>query len=70
MRNTASEMTTEFGGAVAVPSAVRRRDSTTTMRVNDVIMTRIDSASDNTVRSAISWVMRSFSPPLGRPGRS
>ena len=31
-------MITEFGGAVAVPSAVRNSDSTTTMRVNDVIM--------------------------------
>ena len=45
---------TEFGGAVAVPSAVRKSDNTTTMRVNDVIMIRIDGAIDNTVRSAIN----------------
>ena len=63
VRNSASEMTTEFGGEVAVPSAVRNSDSTTTMRVNDVIMIRIDGASDSTVISAISWMMRSFSPP-------
>ncbi len=43
-------MMTEFGGAVAVPIAVRNSDSTTTMRVNDVIMTRIDGAIDSTVR--------------------
>ena len=41
---------TEFGGAVAVPSAVRNSDSTTTIRVNDVIMIRIDGAIDSTVR--------------------
>jgi hypothetical protein len=44
---------TVFAGAVAVPSAVRRSDSTTTMRVNDVIMTRMEGASDSTVNSAI-----------------
>ena len=45
---------TVFGGAVAVPSAVRRSDSTTTMRVNDVIMIRIDGAIASTVNSAIN----------------
>jgi hypothetical protein len=54
VRNRASEITTEFGGEVAVPSAVRSNDSTTTMRVNEVIITRIDGASDKTVSSAIS----------------
>ena len=43
---------TAFGGAVAVPSAVRSSESTTTMRVNDVTITRIDGASDSTVTSA------------------
>ena len=47
-------MTTELGGAVAVPSAVRNSDSTTTIRVNEVIMMRMDGASDNTVNSAIN----------------
>src|SRR5258707_12325364 len=60
-------MMTEFGGAVAVPSAVRNSDSTTTIRVNDVIMIRIDGAIDNTVRSAISWIARSVTPPLPWP---
>ena len=54
VRNSASEITTELGGAVAVPSAVRSSDSTTTMRVNEVIMTKIDGASDSTVISAIN----------------
>ena len=56
-------MITELGGAVAVPSAVRSSDSTTTMRVNDVIMIRIDGAIDSTVSSAISWIARSVTPP-------
>ena len=54
VRNSASDMTTELGGAVAVPSAVRSSDSTTTIRVNDVIITRIDGASDSTVNSTIN----------------
>src|SRR5580658_10703420 len=58
-------MITEFGGAVAVPSAVRSNDNTTTIRVNDVIMIRIDGATDSTVRSAISWIARSLTPPPG-----
>src|ERR1700685_1184742 len=60
-------MMTELGGAVAVPSAVRSSDSTTTMRVNDVIMIRIDGATDSTVNSAINWIARSVTPPLPWP---
>jgi hypothetical protein len=30
------------------------------MRVNEVIITRIDGASDSTVNSATSWMIRSF----------
>src|ERR1700688_501879 len=60
-------MITEFGGAVAVPSAVRNSDSTTTIRVNDVIMIRIDGAIDSTVSSAISWIARAVTPPLPWP---
>src|ERR1700733_11310285 len=60
-------MITEFGGAVAVPSAVRSSDSTTTIRVNDVIMIRIDGAIDSTVSSAINWIARSVTPPLPWP---
>src|SRR3981189_3013550 len=60
-------MMTEFGGAVAVPSAVRNSDSTTTSGVNDVIMIRIDGAIDSTVSSAINWIARSVTPPLPWP---
>src|ERR1700694_2726696 len=63
----ASAMMTEFGGAVAVPSAVRNSDNTTTIRVNDVIMIRIDGAIDSTVSRAISWIARSVTPPLPWP---
>ena len=54
MRKSAGEMPTEFGGNVAVPSAVRNSDSTTTMRVNDVIITRLDGASESDVDNAIN----------------
>src|SRR3954453_10041801 len=60
-------MMTEFGGAVAVPRAVLNRESTTTMRVNDVIMIRIDGAIESTVNSAINWIARSVTPPLPWP---
>ena len=62
VRNSASDTMTVLGGAVAVPSAVRSGDSTTTMRVHDVIVTRIDGASDSTVSSTIIWITRSVSP--------
>ena len=70
VRNKASEMMTEFGGEVAVQSAVRSSDSTTTMQVNEVIITRIDGASDSTVCSAINWMMRSLRPPPAAAGRN
>src|ERR1700731_249433 len=60
-------MITEFGGAVAVPIAVRSSDSTTTIRVNEVIMIRIDGAIDSTVKRAINWIARSVTPPLPWP---
>src|SRR3984885_12219360 len=60
-------MMTEFGGAVAVPKAVRSSDSTTTIRVNEVIMIRIEGATDSTVNSAINWIARSVTPPLPWP---
>ena len=63
MRKSASATITALGGAVAVPSAVRSSESTTTMRVNEVIMIRIDGASESTVMNAISWITRSVSPP-------
>src|SRR6201989_1976017 len=67
VRNIASATITVFGGAVAVPIAVRSSDSTTTIRGNDVIMIRIGGAIDSTVSSAINWIERSVTPPLPWP---
>lgn len=58
---------TELGGAVAVPNPVRSSDSTTTIRVKDFIMTRIEGAIASTVSSAISWIARSVAPPFPWP---
>jgi hypothetical protein len=63
VRKRASATVTALGGAVAVPSAVRSSESTTTMRVKEVIMIRIDGASESTVMKAMSWITRSVSPP-------
>ena len=62
VRNSASETITAFGGAVPEPSAERSSDSTTTIRVNDVTMIRIDGASDRIESSAINWITRSVTP--------
>ena len=61
VRNSASETITELGGAVWRPIAVRSSDSTTTMRVKLVTITRIDGASARTVISPMSWTARSVS---------
>src|SRR5438093_597451 len=37
------------------------------MRVNEVIITKIEGASDSTVTNAISWITRSVSPPAPPP---
>ena len=62
VRNSASEMITEFGGAFCRPMAVRTSDSTMTMRTKDVVITRMDGASERTVIAAISWTMPDVSP--------
>jgi hypothetical protein len=49
--NRASEISTAFGGVCCRPSAERRNASTTTTRVNEVIMTRIEGARLSTVIS-------------------
>ena len=63
VRNSARLTMTAFGGAVWVPIAERRSDSTTTIRVNDVTITRMEGASASTVTSATSWSARSVTPP-------
>src|SRR5829696_8146067 len=54
-RNSAGLTITAFGGAVWVPMAERKSDSTTTIRVNEVTITRTEGASASTVTSATSW---------------
>ncbi|MNJ00099.1 hypothetical protein D3C73_1593470 [compost metagenome] len=61
VRNRASETMTVLGGAVCRPMAVRSRESTTTMRVKLVTITRIDGASESSVISPMSWIARSVS---------
>ena len=58
VRNRARPTSTWLGGVCWMPSAVRRNDSTTMIRVNEVTMTRIDGARLRTVSSARSWMMR------------
>ncbi len=58
VRNIARLTITMLGGAVVVPIAWRRKDSTTTMRVKEVTVTRIAGAMDSTVIRTISCTMR------------
>ena len=53
VRNSASEMMTVLGGAVCRPMAVRSSYSTTTMRVNEVTITRMDGARERMVISSM-----------------
>ena len=53
VRKSAGAMLTELGGNVAVPSAVRNSDCTTTMRRN-YVFTRLDGASESDVDNAIN----------------
>ena len=70
VRNSASATITALDGAVLVPMAVRSSDNTTTMRVKDVTITRIDGASDRIVISATSCSARSVRPvPSGERQR-
>src|SRR3954469_8190286 len=62
-RNSASPTSTWFGGTDCVPMALRTSDSTTTIFVNAVHMSRIAGATPSTVMSAMietTW--------LGWPG--
>ena len=49
---------TWLGGVCCVPMAVRRKDKTTTMRVKDVTITKIDGAKLRTVISTNNWMIR------------
>jgi hypothetical protein len=54
-----------------VPSAVRKNDKTTIIRMKDVIIIRIDGARLRTVTRAIIWIIRAVdSPPDSFPPKS
>ena len=61
---------TMLGGVVCVPSALRRNDSTTMMRVNEVTVMRIAGARLSTVSSTSSWTMRPVEEPPSPPRSS
>src|ERR1700761_2920320 len=70
VKNRASEISTWLGGVCCNPSALRRNDSTMMMRMNDVVMIRIDGASVITVISTTSWIRRAAEPLLALSPRS
>src|SRR6476620_1368001 len=59
---------TMFAGVVCNPRPARRNERATTNRVKLVTMMRRPGASDNTVSSATSWMIRPLAlpPPGGR----
>ncbi len=65
VRNKASESSTIFGGVELVASALRVIEKTTTIRVNDVIITSRLGAIDNTVISRIRLKILAVAEPLG-----
>src|SRR5581483_1402670 len=52
VRMSAMPVSTELGGSAAAPMAERTSDRTTTIRANDVHMTRTNGAADNSVSAA------------------
>jgi hypothetical protein len=64
----ASEMTTESGGEVAVPSAVRNGDSTTTMGQRK--SSSPGSTARAAVRSVINWMTLVQPAAAGAPSRN
>src|SRR3989304_554616 len=65
VRKSAIPMSTGLGGVCCIPSACRMKASTITIRVKEVIITRIEGASVSTVSSARIW---GPARPLRRPG--
>ncbi len=66
--NSARLISTRFGGVVWSPRPARRNDSATANRVKLVTMMSSPGATDSTVSSAMSWMMRPLVEPL--PGGS
>ncbi len=62
VRKRARLIITVFGGDCAMPIAVRNSESTTTMRVKEVTIIRIEGAMLRMVISAMSCSARSVTP--------
>lgn len=56
VRNSDSPMMTWLGGEACVPSAWRNSDSTMTMRVNAVIISRMAGRKDSAVKNSSVWI--------------
>ena len=65
VRNNAKETKTMFGGVAFVAKALRVMEKTTIKRVKDVIITKIDGATDKTVIIIITLNIRAVAEPLG-----
>ncbi len=66
--NSARLISTRFAGVVWRPRPARRNDSATANRVKLVTMMSSPGATDSTVITAISWMIRPLVEPL--PGGS
>jgi hypothetical protein len=61
VRNIESARIIWFEGADWVPMAVRRKESTTEIRVNDVVIIRSPGASDRIVSNRNIWIVTATS---------
>ncbi len=61
VRKSARLTSTVLGGVPCVPMALRMIERTTTMRVKEVTITRMEGASVITVRTMMSWKTRPVS---------
>ena len=64
VKNNDSPIKSWLGGICCVPIAIRKKDSTTTIRVNDVIIIRIEGANERIVSRKIICSDTAASPPL------
>ena len=64
LKNKARDINTMLGGVELVAKALRVNDKTTTMRVNEVIIIKMDGAIDNTVIIIITLNIRAVAEPV------
>src|SRR3954463_5524469 len=71
VRNNDSPVMTWFGGAACVPIAWRKSDSTITMRVKPVIISRMAGRNDSAVKNSSVWIgTEKLVPPPPAPTSS